>query len=383
MRKIMVCVVVLGLLLSVSAACAQQPKAKPTIKIGYLAPLTGDWAFEGQEGIKKPLEMLVEQVNKQGGLLGGRQIELISADDQSDAKQAALAAQKLITAGAKIVIGSYASTCTEPASQLFNDAGILHITPISTATRLTEKGYKRFFRTCVTDDKQGLFAAEFISKTLGKKRVAIIHDNTTYAKGLADWSKKYMEDAGLEVVFFDAITPKEKDYTAVLTRLKAAKPEVWYFTGYYPEAALLVRQAADVGLDAQMMVGNAVNNPEFVKMAGIEFAKRVIITTEPMPKDLPWPEARKFLEDYKARYGEYPRSVWAPFTADAFRVIVEAINRTNSDDPAKLAEYLHNELKDFPGISGLIPGFDEKGDRKGTIHMAYTVNDQGEFVLWK
>jgi len=360
-----------------AGGCAKKPAE--TIKIGVQAPLTGDWAYEGQ-GILNAVNLLAEQVNSSGGLLGGRQVEVISADDKSDAKEAALAAQKLINSNVIAVIGSYASTLTEAAQGLYDEKGIVQITPSSTATRLSEHGYKRFFRTCFLDDRQGLFAAKFIVETLGCKKVAVVHDNTTYAKGLADWTKKYLEDEGATVVFFDAVTPGERDYTAILTRLKAAAPEAWYYTGYYPEAALLVRQAHDVGLKAQFVAGNAVNNPEFVTLAGVEYAKGAIVTTEPLPSDLNYPEATKFLDDYKAKYGKSADSIWTLMAADAFRLIVKAITDTNSDDPAKIADYLHTQLKDFPGITGPILGFDEKGDRLGTIHKAYVVDDQGHFV---
>jgi branched-chain amino acid transport system substrate-binding protein len=362
--------------------CAQQAEEKATIKIGVQVPLTGDWAYEGQ-GMLNGILMLAEQINEAGGLLDGRMIEIIEADDKSDAKEAALAAQKLINSNVIAVVGSYASTLTEASQGLYAEKGILQITPSSTATRLSEHGYERFFRTCFLDDRQGLFAARFIVETLGCTKVAVVHDNTTYAKGLADWTKKYLEDAGATVVFFDAVTPKERDYTAILTRLAAAEPEAWYFTGYYPEAALLVRQAADVGLDAQFLAGNAVNNPEFVTLAGVDYAAGTIVTTEPLPGDLDYPEATRFLEDYKAKYGEYPDSIWHLMAADAFRLIVEAIKQTGSDDPGKLAEYLHNELENFPGITGPILGFDERGDREGTIHKAYVVNEEGEFVPYE
>ncbi|MEW6399361.1 MAG: branched-chain amino acid ABC transporter substrate-binding protein [Bacillota bacterium] len=380
MKKVLAVALVIALAVSLGA-CAQKPQAKekPAIKIGVQVPLTGDWAYEGQ-GMLNGINMLAEQINNAGGLLDGRKVEVIPADDKSDAKEAALAAQKLINSGVIAVVGSYASTLTEASQGLYDDKGIVQITPSSTATKLSEHGYKRFFRTCFLDDRQGLFAAKFIVETLGCKKVGVVHDNTTYAKGLAEWTKKYLEDAGATVVFFDALTPKEQDYSAILTRLKKAVPEAWYYTGYFPEAALLVRQAADVGLKARFVAGNAVNNPEFVKLAGVEYARGTIVTTEPLPTDLEYPEAKKFLQDYKAKYGESPGSIWHLMAADAFRLIVEAIKQSNSDDPGKMAEYLHTQLKDFPGITGPILGFDERGDRKGTIHKAYVVNEKGEFV---
>ena len=125
--------------------------------------------------------------------------------------------------------------------------------------------------------------------------------------------------------------------------------------------------------------GNAMNNTDLIKIAGVDNAKGFITTTEPLPNDLPYPEAKQFLADYKAKYNADPTSVWTVMAADAFRVIKNAIEQTKSTDPTKLAEYLHKDFKTLPGITGPILGFDEKGDRNGTIHKAYVVNDQGEF----
>jgi len=355
-------------------------KGGDTIKIGVQGPISGDWALEGQ-GFVNAVTMLADQINAKGGLLG-KKIEIVQGDDKGDPKEASLVAQKMISSGVVAVLGCYNSSATEPASGIYNEAKILQITPSSTATGLTQKGYKMFFRTCFLDDRQGYFAADFITKTLGKKKVAIIHDNTTYAKGLADWTKKYLEEKGAQVVFNDAITPKEKDFTATLTKIKGLNPEVIYFTGYFSEGGLLVRQARELGITATFMAGDANNNPDFVKNAGIEAAKGAIITTLPMPKDLPYNEAKQFISDYKAKYNKDPESIWTLTEADAFRLVVEAIQKTNSTDPVKLAEYLHTQLKDFPGITGPIT-FDEKGDRVGSGHAAYVVNEKGEFVLYQ
>ncbi|NPV71407.1 MAG: branched-chain amino acid ABC transporter substrate-binding protein [Firmicutes bacterium] len=355
----------------------QKPAAPEAIKIAVQGPISGQWAFEG-EGFVRAVTLLAEQLNAKGGLLG-KKVQIVQADDKSDPKESALVAQKMVAEKVIAVIGSYASGLTEPASAIYDEAGILHITPSSTATKLTTKGYKKFFRTCFLDDRQGLFAADYMAQK-GYKNAAIIHDNTTFAKGLAEWTKKYAEEKGIKTVFFDAITPGEKDFTPTLTKVKAAKPDVVYFTGYFPEGGLLCKQAKDLKVNAVFMGGNAVNNPEFVKIAGLSAAQGTIVTTEPLPDDLPYPEAKQFMADYKAKYGDSAKSVWALLAADAFRVIVEAIQKTSSTDPAKLAEYLHTKVKDFPGISGPIIGFDEKGDRLGTIHKAYIVNEKGEFI---
>jgi branched-chain amino acid transport system substrate-binding protein len=371
--------VVLPLFLIVTlllSACAAMPSN--TIKIGLEGPMTGDYALEGQ-GFEKALKLLVDQANAAGGI-NGQKVELLVEDDKGDPKEASLVADRLASKKIMAVIGAYNSGATEPASAIYNRENILHITPSSTATRLTQKGYQNFFRTAFLDDRQGLFAADYLTKVQNAKNIAILHDNSTYAQGLAEWTKKYLEERGAKVVFYDAINPKDTDFTATLTKIKAANPDAIYFTGYYAQGGLLLKQAPQVGLKTQWLGGNAMNNPDLIKIAGLDNAKGVIVTTEPLPSDLDYPEAKKFIADYKAKYGAAPDSVWTVMAADAFRVIEQAIKATKSTDPKKLAEYLHKDFKNFPGITGPILGFDEKGDRNGTIHKAYIINDKGEFV---
>jgi len=369
------------LLLVFSLAVGCKPAPKPPIKIAVQGPITGKWAYEG-EGFVKCVKLLAEEINEKGGLLGGRMIEIIEADDKGEPSDSSLVAAKMVDEGVVAVVGSYSSTCTEPASAIYNEANILQITPSSTATVLTTKGYKQFFRTCFLDDRQGLFVAEKF-KDWGIKKVFFLHDNSTYAKGLAEWAKKYHEERGGEALI-DAITPGETDYTPILTKIKAEAPDAIYFTGYHPDGGLLVKQARELGLmpDILFTAGNACNNPEFIEIAGKDAAEGVLVSTEPLPHDLPYPEAKEFIKKFEAKYGEPPASIWWVMAADAFNVIVEAIKATNSTDTDKMAKYLHEEFKNYPGITGPIIGFDEKGDRLGTIHKWYVIRN-GEFVPYE
>ncbi|HUV88466.1 MAG TPA: branched-chain amino acid ABC transporter substrate-binding protein [Anaerolineae bacterium] len=354
-------------------------KETGTLKIGLEGPMTGDYAYEGQ-GFEKAVRLLVDQTNAAGGLLG-RQIELVVEDDAGDPTQAALVAQRLVDAKVVAVIGAYNSTATEPASAIYNEAGILHVTPSSTATRLTEKGYQRFFRVCFLDDRQGLFAAQFANEVLGVQTFGILHDNSTYAQGLAEHSKRYAEELGINVAFYDAINPDDTDFTPILTNIGAVGLDAIYFTGYHAQGGLLLKQSGELGLDLTWMMGNACNNPELVQIAGLANAVGTYITTEPLPKDVDYPEAKKFVTDFEAKYGQSPDSVWWMMAAEAFNVIRYAIEQTKSTDSAVLADYLHNTMKDFPGLTGPILGWDEKGDRLGTIHLAYIINDKGELIV--
>ena len=347
------------------------------IVIGVIGPLTGDYAAEGQ-GFKKAIDLLVEELNAQGGVLG-RQVRVEYADTGSKPDQATLAAQELVSKGVVAVVGAYASSETEPAMEIFHEEGILQISPSSTATHLTEKGYENFFRVAFLDSAQGMFAARMLVQNLGAQRVAIIHDNSTYAYGLAEWTRQFVEQEGGEVVFFDALNPQETDYTALLTAMQQANPDALYFTGYFSQAGLLIRQARDLGIDIPITGGNATNNDEVINTAG-EHAEGFITTTEPLPPDLPYDKARDFVARYREKYNEDPVSIWTAMAGDAFDVIIEAIRQTGSTDSADLIAYLRDELEGYPGITGPIT-FDNKGDREGTIYAAYRI-ENGEFVLY-
>ncbi len=377
LKRFLLTAVVLVMALSMAAGCA--PKGEETIKIGLQGPMTGDYAYEGK-GFENAVRLLVEQTNASGGILG-KQVELVVEDDAGDPTQSALVAQRLVDAGVVAAIGGYNSTATEPASQIYDEAGIFHITPSSTAVRLTEKGYQRFFRVCFLDDRQGLFAAKLMKEVLGASKVGILHDNSTYAQGLAEETRRYAEQQGLEVAFYDAINPNDKDFTPILTNIGAQNLDAIYFTGYHSQAGLLLKQSAELGLELQWVAGNASNNPVMVEVAGLENAEGVYVTTEPLPKDLNYPEAQKFIADYVAKYGEQPESVWTIMAAEAFNVIRYAMEAKQTTDSAVLAEYLHKEMKDVNGLTGPILGWDEKGDRLGTIHVAYVIDSQGNFVL--
>jgi branched-chain amino acid transport system substrate-binding protein len=351
--------------------------AADTVKIGLMAPITGSWASEGQE-MRKNVELLAADVNAKGGLLG-KKVEIVVEDDGGDPRTASLAAQRLTTKGVVAVVGTYGSAVTEASQAIFDEAGIVQVANGSTAVRLTEKNLKYFFRTCPRDDEQGRVAAATIGK-LGAKKVAILHDSSAYAKGLADEINALVKGK-VQVVFFDALTPKEQDYSAILTRLKAAGPDVVFFTGYYPEAGLLLKQKRQMGWAVPFVGGDAINNPDLVKIAGKEAAEGFMFLSPPVPADLDTQEAKVYLASYKQKNGEAPGSIYGVLAGDGFRVIAKAIEATRSTDAAKVREYLTGGLKDFPGFTGKI-AFNAKGDRVGELYRVYAVKN-GEFVLQK
>lgn len=348
-----------------------------TIKVGLMAPLTGAWASEGQD-MRQIVELLADEINTGGGI-NGQKLEVITEDDGGDPRTAALAAQRLSTRGIVAVIGTYGSAVTEASQGIYDEAGIIQVANGSTAIRLSEKKMANFMRTCPRDDEQGLVAYKALKKG-NYKRIAILHDNSSYAKGLADETKALLKKEGMNIVFYEALTPKENDYNAILTKMKSKDPDVVFFTGYYGEAGLLLRQKMEMNWNVPFLGGDATNNPDLVKIAGKDAAKGFRFLSPPVPQDLDTPEATSFMNAYQKKYNAKPGSVWAVLAGDGLRVVAQAIKATKSTQPTKMVSYLKNDLKKFPALTGQI-SFDAKGDRVGDLYRIYEVDGNGKFVL--
>jgi len=373
MKKLAVFGFLMGLILAPSAFAADND-----VKIGVMAPVTGQWASEGQDMVNI-VKLLAEEVNQAGGA-GGHKIIIEVGDDGGNPKTAALAAQRLVTSGVVAVIGTYGSAVTEATQDIYDEDGVLQIATGSTSIRLTEKGLPLFFRTCPRDDDQGRVMAKHV-QTMGFKNVALVHDNSSYAKGLAEEFKDLMNQAGIKVVYYDAITPGDRDYTTALTKIKTLTPEVIVFTGYYPEAAMLLRQKREMAWDVPIIGGDATNNLALVDIAGKEAAAGYYFISPPGPSDLTDDLSRAFMVEYQSRYKNLPSSVWSVMAGDAFKVLVEAIKNVKEPTAENIATYLHDgELKDFVGFTGPI-SFDRKGDRVGDVYRLYEVDKNGKFVL--
>ncbi len=369
--------VALGLLL---AACGKKSESN-VLTIGLQAPVSGQYAAEGQWA-RQCAETAAALINAKGGV-AGKQIKIELADDMGNPKDSALAAQKLISKGVKLVVGSYGSGITIPAADLYDAKGVVSVGYGCTAVRLTmEKQRPSFFRTCGRDDTQSAFFATVVEK-LGAKRVAIMHDNSDYGKGVAEDAKKFLEpllSAGkAELVYYDAITPGETDYTAAVQKLKTLAPDLWFYTSYYSEAGLLIKQARQAGLNALFVGSNAVPNPEFVKIAGNAAVAGALMLNEPMPQFLSTPEATEFLDAYKKAYGELPGSIWAVYAADGVNALASAVAAAGTDgDTAKVVAAMRS-LSGVKGITGELM-FDERGDRKNVPYQLYAYDAAGELA---
>lgn len=251
------------------------PLAHADITIGLIAPLTGPVAAYGEQ-VKNGAETAIEEINKSGGILG-QKVVLKTADDAGEPKQGVSAANQLVGADVHFVIGPVTSGVAIPASDVFAENGVLMVTPTATAPDLTKRGLINVLRTCGRDDQQAEVAARYVIKTFGGKRIAIINDKGTYGKGLADAFKATLNAAGVNEVINDAITPGDKDFSALTTRIKAENIDVIYFGGYHPEGGLLTRQLADLSIKATLIGGDGLSNTEFWNI-GTDAAAGTIFT---------------------------------------------------------------------------------------------------------
>ncbi len=350
-------------------AAAGCQKKEDTIKIGIAGPMTGDQGKMGMD-FRNGVTLAVDAWNAKGGVLG-RKIEVVISDDQHDPKQAVSVANKMVNDGVVGVIGHFNSSCSIPASDVYNRAGIPMITPASTNPQLTEKGYRGVFRVCGRDDQQGRIAADFVTSYLKIKKVAVIHDKTTYGQGLADEFKKALE-SGAEIVFYGGIVQGDKDFKGVLTSVREKKPDLIFFGGIYPEAGLLVRQARELGMKTPFMSGDGTIDQKFIEIAGAEAAEGTFLTFSPDPNNIP--TAREFIEQYRAKHGEPgPYSIYA---FDATNILLSAMKEANTKEGSAVIEKLHE--MEFSGALGSIK-FDEKGDVAKAPFVMWTTKN-GKFV---
>ena len=349
------------------------PVAADEIVIGVAGPMTGDQAKIGGD-IERGARLAIEEWNAKGGI-AGKKIRLEVGDDQHDPKQAVAVAHKMVNAGIVGMVGHFNSSASIPASSVYNDAEVPMITPGSTNPTLTEQGFWNVFRVCGRDDQQGKVAADFIVRKLAAKRVAILHDRTTYGKGLADEVKRYL-GAKAEVVFYDGLTQGDKDFRSLLTAVKAKNPAAYFFGGIYPEGGVIARQAKEMGLTAPLIGGDGMFDLEFSKIAGAA-AEGSYLTFTPDPEKLPG--AKGFLQRYKAKHGA-ELAPFALYAYDAANILLTAISRGKNHNGKTIAGEIR-KMK-YDGASGHIE-FDAKGDIKAAPYVVWQTKDGKFEEFWK
>ena len=269
------------------AAIAAVTFASPAfaqLKIGVAGPITGSSASFGAQ-LKQGTEMAAADLNAKGGV-NGQKIEVVAGDDVADPKQGVSVANKFVGDGVKWVVGHFNSGVTMPASEVYQENGILMLTPSATNPKITERGMWNVFRTCGRDDQQGAVAGDFIAKNYKGKKVAVVHDKTTYGKGLADETKKAMNAAGVTEVLYEGVNTGEKDFSALVGKIKSSGADILYWGGLHTEGGLIVRQMRDQGMTAVMMSGDGITSDEFASIGG-PGVEGTLMTFPPDPRNRP------------------------------------------------------------------------------------------------
>lgn len=333
---------------------ASQASAQSEVTIAIAGPLTGENATFGAQ-FKAGSEAAVADINKAGGVLG-KQIKLEQGDDACDPKQARSVAEQLASKKIAFVAGHYCSSSSIPASEVYNEAGIIQISPASTNPTYTDQRPKEGFsyRVCGRDDQQGDVAGKYLAAKFKDKNVAIIDDKTTYGKGLADETRKAMNAAGKKEALKDTITAGEKDYSALVTKLKEAKIDLVYLGGYHTEAGLIIRQMRAQGMKTILMGGDALVSVELGQIAGPD-VEGTIFTFSPDPRKNP--TAAEVVKEFKAK--NIDPEGYVLYTYAAIQTWKGAVEKAKSFDSAKVKAAL--DSGEFDTVLGKFK-FDSKGD---------------------
>jgi branched-chain amino acid transport system substrate-binding protein len=347
------------------------------MKIGHVAPLTGGIAHLGKDN-ENGARMAIEEINAAGGVkLGDKtyKLELVAEDDKADPKEGTLVAQKIVDSGAVAVVGHLNSGTSIPASKIYSDASITQVTPSATNPKLTEQGFKTTFRVVANDNQQGAVLANYANDALKAKTIAIIDDRTAYGQGLADVVERTAKEKGMKVVAREFTNDKATDFNAILTKVRAAKPDVVMYGGMDATGGPMAKQMKQLGIKAPMLAGDGVCSPEFIKLAGdaagILHCSQAGEAVEKLAK------GADFVANYKKRFNSDVQ-LYSPYSYDAVFVIVEAAKRAGKADRAAITAAMPATA--YPGLTGQV-AFDEKGDLKGGAISMFKVNgDKLEYI---
>ncbi|MGD0432046.1 MAG: branched-chain amino acid ABC transporter substrate-binding protein [Acetobacteraceae bacterium] len=344
--------------------------AMAQVQIGVVGPLTGSNAAAGDQ-MKTGATQAVADLNKAGGVLG-KQVALTISDDACDPKQAVSVANQMVEKKVVLVAGHYCSGSSIPASKVYLEEGILEISPASTNPKYTDEGGWGTFRVCGRDDQQGEVAGQYLAKHYKNQKIAILHDNSAYGKGLADETKKSLNAAGVKEATYDAYTPGEKDYSAIVSRLKQAGISVIYIGGYYTEAALIIRQAKEQGMKVTLVSGDALVTKEFWQIAG-PAGEGTIMTFSPDPRKNAG--AAKVVKEFKDQ--NIDPEGYVLYTYAVIQIWAEAAKKAGTTDPKKVATTLKAS---GPWQSVLGPvSFDKKGDITSGAYVMYIWDAKGNY----
>jgi branched-chain amino acid transport system substrate-binding protein len=352
----------LGVLVAAPAGAAY---ADDTVTIGEVAPVTGPASYLGKD-TENGARLAVEEINAKGLVVGGRKVTLVldAEDDAGDPRQATQVAQKLVDEKVAAIVGHMNSGTTIPASKIYNDAGIVQVSPSATNPAYTQQGFKTAYRVVATDAQQGPTLADYATKTLKVRKVAIVDDATAYGQGLANEFEKRAKADGIVVVSHDATNDKATDFRAILTKIKGEQPDVIMYGGLDATGGPFAKQAKQLGMGQKILAGDGLCADDLAKLAG-DAADDVICSIAGSPLEK-MPKGPAFTERYLKRFGGHP-VLNSPFAYDAVYVIVEAMKRAGSTAPDKILAAM--PATDYQGVLGETQ-FDAKGDLlHGTISL--------------
>ncbi|MDV3502566.1 branched-chain amino acid ABC transporter substrate-binding protein [Marinobacter sp. M-5] len=352
---------------SASVALMGAGHAVAEIKIGIAGPVTGPVAQYGDMQFSGA-RMAIERINADGGV-SGEMLEAVEVDDVCDPKQAVTVANRLVNDGVRFVVGHLCSSSTQPASDIYEDEGILMVTPASTSPDITERGYELVFRTIGLDSMQGPVAGNHIA-SLNPERVAIVHDKQQYGEGIATAVRDTLKDAGVEVALFEGITAGDKDFSSLVTKLKQADVDYVYYGGYHPELGLILRQARQADLDAIFMGPEGVGNKDINTIAG-DAAEGLLVTLPPAFDEKA--ENQGLVKAFQDK-GEDPSGPFVLTSYTAVQLIAEGIEQAGSTDPFDVAAALRSNSFNTP--IGTVE-YDEKGDMKSFEFVVYEWHSDG------
>jgi branched-chain amino acid transport system substrate-binding protein len=335
--------------------------AQADIAIATAGPMTGQYAIFGDQ-MKRGAEMAVKDINAAGGVLG-EQLTLEIGDDACDPKQAVAVANQMVNAGVVLVAGHFCSGSSIPASAVYNEEGILQISPASTNPQLTEQGFDNVFRVCGRDDQQGTYAANYVVDNGVGSKIAVVHDKTPYGKGLADEFKKQLNARGVEETMYEAITAGDRDFTALITKMKEAGVDLIYLGGYHTEAGLIARQAKEQGINATMMSGDALVTDEYWAITG-DTGQGTLMTFSPDPRKNE--VAAPVVAEFEA--AGYDPEGYTLYTYAAIQIWAQAAEQAGSTDLDAVIEALNGNQ--FETVLGTV-SFDDKGDVEGSSYVMY------------
>lgn len=357
-----------------SASDQANASGELVVRIGAAAPLTGPQAHLGKDN-ENGTRMAIDDANAKGIVIGGKKVhfELISEDDQADPKTATIVAQKLADNKVSGVIGHLNSGTTIPAAKIYSDNDIPQISPSATAVAYTNQGFKTAFRVMANDAQQGHALGEYAVKNLHAKKIAVIDDRTAYGQGLADEFIKAAKAAGAQIVAHEYTSDKAVDFTAVLTAVKGRQPDLLFYGGMDAQGGPMARQIKALALNVKLMMGDGGYTPEFVKLAG-EASDGAYASLPGVPLDK-MPGGNAFAARFVAKY--QPIQLYAPYCYDAVNVMIAAMQKADSAEPAKYMPFLAGIA--HQGITAGIQ-FDDKGDLKGGAVTLYQVK-QGKWQV--